>query len=198
MAPKGWLAAASLISILSGCGQAAGDHPLEPPRFGPDARYRPPPLSRAVARAAPVAALDCGRHPGPRLGVHLEVFVNGYDVVIPSGIGVAPPHRRDGAFVRGGRCSYALRTTDPTGMIEVRPGTRATLGQFFSVWGQRLGPRMLLSFNARGSQRVIAYSAGRRWSGDPRDLPLSPHSAIVVELGRHVVPHPRYAFPPDL
>jgi hypothetical protein len=132
------------------------------------------------------------------VGVHLEVFVDGYDVVIPQGIGVAPPHRVEGAYVHGGRCSYAVRTSDPTGMIEVEPGASATLGDFFATWGQRLTREALLSFRAGAGQRVRVFVNGRAWSGDPRSVPLLRHAAIVVELGRHVNPHPSYAFPPDL
>jgi hypothetical protein len=145
-----------------------------------------------------VGGLLCDEGSSARVGVHLEVFVDGYDVVIPQGIGVAPPHRREGAYVRGGRCSYVGRTSDPTGMIELKRGTAATLGEFFATWGQPLAPNALLSFRARNRQRVRVFANGREWSRDPRALPLTPHAAIVVELGRFVNPHPRYAFPPDL
>jgi hypothetical protein len=117
--------------------------------------------------------------------VHLELFAQRRVVLIPPGIGVAPPRTRTGAYVRGGRCSYPLRTREPTGVIEVRVRPRAmTLGQFFAIWGQPLRGR--------------AYVDGRRWRGDPRRIPLGRHAQIVLEVGGYVRPHARYGFPPGL
>jgi hypothetical protein len=185
---------------LAGCGGAASPRPhdrLDPsaPRFGPAPRWRPAPLSAAVAARRPVRGMRCAAAPGPRFGAHIEVFVAGLDAVIPAGIGVAPPHGREGAYVRGGACWYPVRTTEPTGLIEVRRGTRATLGELFALWGQPLSGRRLLSFSGG---RVRAFWNGRRWRGDPRRIPLSRHASIVLELGPHVTDRPRYLFPPGL
>jgi hypothetical protein len=193
------LGAALCALVLSACGSASDRAAVpEPPRFGPAPLYRPDPMSNAVAHARPVAGLGCGARPSDWIGVHLEVFVNRYDVVIPAGIGIAPPHRRDGAYIRGGRCSYPLRTTDPTGMIELARGARATLGQFFAAWGQPLTSSRLLSFRARGRDRVSVFVNGHRWTGPPGALPLTRHAAIMVELGGYVPPRLSYLFPPDL
>lgn len=171
-----------------------------PPRFGPAPLYRPEALSPEVADAQPVGSLSCQPATRPRMGVHLEIFVNKLDVVIPAGIGIAPPHLREGAYVNGGRCSYPIRTTDPTGMIEVDRALegRTTLGQFFATWGQPLGPTRLLGFGASGRDRVAVYINGRRWVGDPRSAPLKRHAAMMVELGGYVPPRLAYGFPPDL
>jgi hypothetical protein len=171
-----------------------------PPRFGPAPLYRPDAVSPQVAAARRVGALQCQSAPRARMGVHLEIFVNRLDVVIPAGIGMAPPHRREGAYVTGARCSYPIRTTDPTGMIEVDRALdgRATLGQFFATWGQPLGPTRLLGFGASGQDRVTVYINGHRWAGDPRSAPLERHAAMMVELGGYVPPRLAYGFPPDL
>jgi hypothetical protein len=173
---------------------------MVPPRFGPAPLYRPDPLSGAVTNARPLGEMTCGRNPTDWIGVHLEVFVNRFDVVIPAGIGIAPPHSRDGAYITKGRCSYPLRTTDPTGMIEVDAAYRqhATLGQFFAAWGQPLSATRLLSFRADGNDRVAVYINGRLWRGDPRDVPLTRHAALLVQLGGYVEPRLEYGFPPDL
>jgi hypothetical protein len=128
----------------------------------------------------------------------LEIFVDGLDVVIPAGIGIAPPHRRDGAYVRGGACSYPLRTSEPTGVIEVSPGRRLTLGDFFALWGQPLGRHRLLSFAVPSAVALRTFVDGRPWRGDPGAIPLRRHSAVVVELGRHVTRRPMYLFPDGL
>jgi hypothetical protein len=131
---------------------------------------------------------------GPALyGAHLELFAAKRVVLIPSGIGIAPPRSRDGARVRGGRCSYPLRTHEPTGVIEVAaPGL--TLGDLFAVWGQPLSRRRMAGF--RGDVR--AYVGGRPWRRAPQAIPLSRHAQIVLEVGGLVPPHRTYLFPSGL
>src|SRR5207302_6604288 len=114
------IAVVAFALAVAGCGgggQGTGTDRLDPtaPRFGPAPRYRPPALSAATAAGRPLAGLRCLRSSGVRFGAHVEIFVRGLDVVVPAGIGVAPPQRRAGAYVRGGACSYPLRTTDPSG-----------------------------------------------------------------------------------
>jgi hypothetical protein len=171
---------------------------MVPPRFGPAPLYRPDALSSTVAEARPLGNMRCSRAPRDWVGVHLEVFVNRFDVVIPAGIGMAPPHTVDGAYVTNARCSYPIRTTDPTGMIEVDATKRATLGEFFAAWGQPLSPTRLLSFTGKGGDRVVVYVNGKRWQGDPRDVPLTRHAALLMHLGGYVEPRLEYGFPPDL
>ena len=66
---------------------------------------------------------------------------------MPAGIGLRPPLRRAGiARLAGGRCAYPLHTLDPTGTVFVERSRPRALGDFFTVWGQRLAPRQLLSF----------------------------------------------------
>jgi hypothetical protein len=157
-----------------------------PTPIGAGSAYHP----GAQGPAADRRGLACAREPGPRFGVHLELFANRRVVIVPAGIGVAPPRRIDGAYVRGGRCSYPARTVEPTGVIELREGARLTLGRFFRLWGRELSPRRLLSF----SGRVDAFVGGRRWRGDPREIPLARHAQIVLEVGGSVPPHCSYTF----
>jgi hypothetical protein len=185
--------------VWTGCGGSATPvrAPLDPsaPRFGPAPRWRPPALSPASAAGRPLGGLRCTRASRTRLRAHLEVFVDGLDVLIPPGIGVAAPQRRDGAYVTGGSCYYPLRTTDPTGVIEVASGRRLTLGDLFDVWGQALSQRRMLDFGARPGRRVTVFVDGRRWPGGVRAVPLRRHASIVLELGRRVARHPVYLFP---
>jgi hypothetical protein len=177
-------------ATLAGCGDAS----LVPRPVGHGPQFRPPARSDAVARAAAVAGLGCSRASAARFGAHVEVFAAGRVVVVPAGIGLAPPLRREGAYVRGARCAYPVMTAEPTGVVEVAHGTQATLGTLFDLWGQRLGPRRLAAFT--GTVRV--HVGGRAWLGDPRDVPLRPHAQVVVQVGPRVVPHARYRFPPGL
>ena len=66
---------------------------------------------------------------GTALHVHprLQISIDGQNVTIPSGIGIA----------NSGRCFEPLHTHDPTGIIHVESpnaNTRYTLGQFFQIW----------------------------------------------------------------
>ena len=79
-------------------------------------------------------------------------------------------------------------------MIEVAPGTRATLGDLFAIWGQPLGPHRMAGF--RGAVR--AYVRGVQFRGDARSIPLTRHAQIVLEVGGYVRPHSRYGFAPGL
>ena len=74
-------------------------------------------------------------------------------MIVPPRIGIA----------RSG-CSYPLRTTTPTGVVDVARAGRWTLGDLFRVWGRRLGRSALLSFKGR----VSVFVDGRRRAGDPR------------------------------
>ncbi len=147
--------------------------------IGRSPRFKPPAPARRGVRCAS----------GPRFGVHLELFAAGRVVVVPAGIGVAEPRRREGAYVRGA-CRAALSTTEPTGVLEVRHGTRARLGDLFGLWGQGLGPRRLAGFRGR----VRAYVGGRRVPGDPRRIPLTHHAQVVLAVGPDVPVHTAFAF----
>src|SRR3954463_2264684 len=137
------------LALLAGCGDgnhaAGGDRPrpsgrpaplqAPAPSPGPGPGYRPPSVRRRAARGLPVRGLRCERAEPALYGVHLELFAARRVVRIPAGIGLAPPHVSNGASVSSGRCSYPLRTHEPTGVIEVGARGR-TLGDVFAVWGQ--------------------------------------------------------------
>ena len=155
--------------------------PPVPTPIGVGPAFHPAALSRAVEAGAPVSGLRCGGD-GRRFGVHLELFAADRVVIVPAGIGVAPPWRRDGAYVRSGRCSYPARTREPTGVVEVsRAGL--TLGDFFAVWGRE-----------RLSRYRRAYVNGRRWAGALAAVPLRRHAEIVLEVGPFVRPHASFLF----
>src|SRR3954468_22805440 len=126
-------------AALSGCGDTAAPPP--PPAavpIGTTRDHRPAPLSSATRHGRPVGRVFCSRTHPPRYGAHVEVFAARQVVIVPAGIGVAPPHRGRAPYVRSGRCSYPVRTREPTGVVEVARGAHATLGDLFDVWGQPL------------------------------------------------------------
>src|SRR4051794_9303265 len=88
------------------------------PRFHPPA---PPPSAEAIG------GHRCGAA-AKRHGAHLELFARGLVVIVPAGIGVARPRVRRGAYVLPRGCTYAVRTLEPTGVIEVAPSRGMRLG----------------------------------------------------------------------
>ena len=177
----------SLVCVLAVAlpGTAAAAGPVPSP-IGVGPRYHPAP----GAAAAP--GLRCTSAERPRFGVHLELFASKRVVIVPAGIGIAPPHRVLGPYVLGGRCSFPLRTREPTGVVEIARGARLTLGQLFAVWGQPLSRTRLAGFASRSP--LLAFVDGRPWRGDPRSIPLRRHAEIVLELGGYVPPHASYLF----
>ncbi len=172
-----------LAVALPGAAAAAG--PIPSP-IGVGARYHP------AAAAAPVSGLRCTSAERPRFGAHLELFAARKVVIVPAGIGIAPPLRRSGAYVLGGRCSYPVRTREPTGVLEIERAADLTLGQLFAVWAQPLSKTHLAGFASRAP--ILAFVDGRRWHGDPRAIPLRPHAEIVLEIGGYVSPHTSFLF----
>jgi hypothetical protein len=181
-----------VLTVIVGVALIGLGGPIPTP-IGAGPRYQPPAAHVRVLRGRRVGDLRCGTG-GARFGVHLEVFARGRVVIVPAGIGVAAPRARVGAFVRPRGCSYAVRTLDPTGVVEVRRGTSVTLGHLFAVWGQPLSATRLAGFSTRRGDPVRAYVAGRPWRGPVGAIPLRRHAQIVLELGRFVPPHRSFRF----
>jgi hypothetical protein len=155
-----------------------------PVPIGTGPRYHPAPAAR------PVPGLACSAAGRRRFGSHVELFANRRVVIVPAGIGVMPPFRRDGAYVLGWRCSYPLRTREPTGVVEVSTDARLSLGDLFAVWSQPLSTTRLAGFTGH----VRAYVDGKPWVGEVRAIPLARHAEIVLEVGGYVRPHSLFVF----
>lgn len=126
------LAVAILISLLLAARGSAGYAP-EPRPIGVGDRFT------LTAAAVESAALPCGTPAAPPFGVHLELFVDAWVVLVPSGIGVRQPWVGTVPYVESGACEHPIVTREPTGVIEVA-GPGHTLGDLFALWGQPLGP----------------------------------------------------------
>lgn len=184
------IAAASVALVAASSAAAA----LVPTPIGAGAPFHPTATSPRVAAAQPVRSMSCVADEVPRMGVHLELFARGRVVIVPAGIGISPPLARRGAYVVSGRCSYPLRTREPTGVIEVARGERHTLGDVFAVWGKALSSTRLAGFRIDALHPVRAYVDGRRRRGALSSIVLRRHAEIVLELGAHVPPHTQFRF----
>jgi hypothetical protein len=127
---------------------------------------------------------------------HLSIFFKGEQVAVPYGIGIVKPFQVENGFVGMGKGIYWLHTHDATGIIHVEsPDARPyTLGQFFDIWGQKLTTTMVGTL--KGTVRAFVDGAPR--AGDPRQIPLTAHGQITLEVGEPVVTPPMYVFPSGL
>ncbi|HVS28714.1 MAG TPA: hypothetical protein VHE14_04130 [Solirubrobacteraceae bacterium] len=185
--------------VLGACGPHRSAQPSPPAvPIGVGQSFHPSPLSAAARDGIAIGRLRCARLLAARFGVHVEVFADRRAVIVPAGIGIAPPQRRAGAYVSGGRCSYPARTVEPTGVIEVRSGRSLTLRDLFAIWGQPLSRRRVAAFSATPGSQVRAFVDGRPWRRDPGAIPLRRHAEVVLEIGGLVPPHSAYRFAPGL
>jgi len=119
---------------------------------------------------------------------HLTVFVNGAARQVRAGVGITNAQVQNtpqGPFVGNGSCFYFLHTHAADGIIHIESPVQRTytLGDFFDVWGQPLGPKQVGP--ARGP--VTALYNGKFYVGNPRDLPLNAHAQIQLEVGKPLV-----------
>ena len=180
--------ALAAAAALAGCGDAP-EAPFELPAgarpVGSGPRFTPPLPDRPVVP-------DCRPGPlGERFGVHLELFGADRVVILPAGIGTEPPRELRAGRIAGAGCFGPLVTIDPTGLLLLRPGARATVGDVFALWGQPLTRGRAASFRGR----VRAYVDGRRIRGHPARIPLRRHENVVLQVGPYVPPHDDYTFP---
>jgi hypothetical protein len=116
---------------------------------------------------------------------HLDIFVNGKPITIPSGIGVF-----DGQFITelhthsAGAEGLPGPETRPTGVIHVESPTDTTyvLGQFFGVWGVRLTSTCIGGY-CKPAKPWRVYVNGKPYTGDPNDITLTRHKEIAFVIG---------------
>jgi hypothetical protein len=187
---------AVLIALIlcTGCGETAvapepGLDPAVAAREGllPTAIGNGPEF---VPAARTVGACDAGGIQG-RSRAHVELFGRKHAVVIPAGIGLGSPLRREHHRIVGAGCRAATRTLDPAGVIDF-DRSDLTLGDFFAVWGEPLTRTRMAGFRGR----VSAFVSGRRVTGDPAAIPLRDGAQIVLQVGGYVPPHRTFLFPP--
>lgn len=147
-----------------------------------------PPLAgtKTIATGRKVDGISCDTSEKLLYHVHahLTIVVNGKPRQVPAGIGIpggVAERTPGGPFTGGGTCFYWLHTHAPDGVIHIESPTRRTytLGDFFDEWGQPLGPDR--AGPAKG--RVTALDNGQVWTGNPRDIPLTRHAQIQIEVG---------------
>jgi hypothetical protein len=197
------LSGAALVLTLAA---HAGGGTARGVRLGPEGVPMPSaPLLAPAASPAPGQSVD-GIACGPteqlvvHIHVHLRIFVSGAERVVPLGVGIAPPleveQTQAGRYAAGGQCFSYLHTHAADGIIHIESPTERvyTLGDFFDVWKQPLTRDRVAS--AAGP--VAAFVNGRRYSGDPRAIPLLARAQIQLDVGRPIVAPQSITFPGSL
>jgi hypothetical protein len=191
--------------VLTACSQAT---PLEQPSW-------PAPSDPvALARQAGLEATQ-SEHLNTHTHAHLDVRVDGKDVVVPAGIGVdikAPSgiekrKTADGTAteyyvkVCFAPCLSPLHTHDPSGIIHTEskdPNQEPyTLGQFFTEWGVTLDDQCVGEF-CRSDTSIAVYLDGKKYDGNPAEIELKSHLEIAIIIGKPptVIPD-SWEFGPD-
>jgi hypothetical protein len=154
-----------------------------------------------VATGKTVAGISCdrGEQVAYHIHAHLTVFANGAARQVPAAIGIPgaqATNTANGPFIASGTCFYWLHTHAADGIIHIESPVQRTytLGDFFDIWGQPLGPDQVGP--ARGP--VTALYNGQVYRGNPRNIPLEKHAQIQLEVGKPLISPASITFPNGL
>jgi hypothetical protein len=190
-------AAIALVFPFVG-GQAAAA-PAVAPAPAPKTGAAPWPAPPDALRRTRLAGLAPERHEYFQYHVHahLDIFLNGQAVLIPAGIGinihdpgVQTGRLRDGTLGYGGinecaqPCISPLHTHDDTGVLhtESKHNVPNRLGQFFTEWAVALSARCVGGY-CSPTAAIAFYVGGKRYTGDPRAIPLTDRKEIAIVIG---------------
>jgi hypothetical protein len=176
-----------------------------PGPLGPEGVPVPPGPALAgtgtAATGQPVDGISCQTSEQTlfHIHAHLTIFVNGSARQVPAAIGIPGAQATDtpqGPFIETGTCFYWLHTHAADGIIHIEsPVQRAyTLGNFFDIWGQPLGTDRV----GPETGHVVAIYNGQVYRGNPRDIPLTAHAQIQLQVGTPLVAPEQISWPSGL
>jgi hypothetical protein len=187
-------AAAILVAGLMLAACSTNAQPLKQPSWPAPAK------PMALTTKAGLEATQ-SEHLNTHTHAHLHVFVDGEDVVVPSGIGVdiAAPAGIDKKKTADGTateyyvtlcfapCLSPLHTHDPSGVIhtESKKDNQEpyTLGQFFTEWDVPLDAQCVGEF-CKNDTTIAIYLDGKKYEGNPADIKLKTHLEIAIVIGK--------------
>jgi hypothetical protein len=181
------LIALSLALLAAGCGSSsktassaqasASSAPSGLTISGPGVRATQPPWKPEYAHM-PQRLHEMGL-PSPgdeKFHIHamLHIYVNGLLVPLPADIGID----------KSKKLETSLHTHDGTGIVHMEAPHRFgfTLGDFFKVWGVKLGPAQLGSLTGLGGDKLHFYLNGKPLA-NPAAYALRKGDSIVIGYG---------------
>jgi hypothetical protein len=154
-----------------------------------------------AATGRPVDQISCqvGEQTLFHIHAHLAIFVNGKARQVPAAIGIPGAQAQEtpnGPFIAAGTCFYWLHTHSADGIIHVESPVQRTytLGEFFDEWGQPLGQAQV----GPATGRVVALYNDKVYQGNPRDIPLTAHAQIQLDIGTPLIAPQPVTFPAGL
>jgi hypothetical protein len=154
-----------------------------------------------AATGQPVDGISCNSAEQTifHIHAHLTVFVNGSARQVPAAIGIPGAQAQataQGPFIATGNCFYWLHTHAADGIIHIESPVQRTftLGNFFDIWGQPLGPDQA----GPATGHVVALYNGQVYVGNPRDIPLTAHAQIQLMVGTPLIAPQQISWPSDL
>ena len=188
------------LSTLGTLKPAPAPGPLGPE--GVPVPAAPPLASTATAATGqPVDGIKCQTSEQTlfHIHAHLTIFVNGSARQVPAAIGIPGAQATDtpqGPFIETGTCFYWLHTHAADGIIHIESPVQRTytLGNFFDIWGQPLGTDRV----GPATGHVVTIYNGQVYQGNPRDIPLTAHAQIQLQVGTPLVAQEKITFPSGL
>ena len=165
-----------VASAIAGCGSST-DTPPGLTISGPGLQASKPPWQPEYEHLAQ-RLHQLGLPPGGKETFHihalLHIYVNGLLSPLPAKIGLDPAKGLESS----------LHTHDSTGIIHMEASHpfNFTLGDFFSVWGVRLGPAQLGGLSGYGDDHLHFYLNGKPLS-NPAAHVLHNNDSIVIGYG---------------
>jgi hypothetical protein len=169
---------------------------VQPPAGSPGPETVPVPsgprlatlINAATGQTVNGVQCQAGEKTQVHVHTHLTIFVNGKARVIPYGLGIPgfqAVSTARGPFVETGSCFYWLHFHANDGIVHIESPVQRTyvLGDFFDEWGQPLGPDRV----GPATGHVTAIYNGKLYQGNPRDIPLTKHAQIQLEVGKPLV-----------
>jgi hypothetical protein len=161
-----------LALALAGCGSSTHE-PAGLAVSGPGVQTSKPPWPaeyRHLAQRLHEIGIPAGGTERFHIHALLHIYVNGLLSPLPANIGLNP--------AKG--IESSLHTHDSTGIIHMEAAHpyHYTLGDFFSVWGVKLGPAQVGGLKGYGGNNLHFYLNGK---------PLRNPAALVLQKGDSVV-----------
>jgi hypothetical protein len=189
LAPLAVAAALAPTLAAAGCGSSSAT----PPGLvvaGPGVQTSQPPWKPEYAHL-PERLKAIGIPPGGKETFHihslLHIYVNGLLVPLPKDIGIDAAHH----------LLSSLHTHDSSGVIHMEAPHRFnfTLGDFFAVWGVKLGPDQVGGLKGLGGDHLHFLINGRTLR-NPAAYVMHNHDSIVIGYGApNSFPHTPSTYP---